>query len=121
MPLAVTPAPPDAAAGELLDEAASKRLIAAAGVALPEGRLVAPDGGRRRGRGLGFPVVVKLCSADLPHKADAGAVAARPDDRRRRGDAPSRRMLARNAGVALSGVLVERMVEGGAGASCWSG
>ena len=110
-PLAVTLAPPDAAAGELLDEDASKRLIAGAGIEVPEGRLVAPDDAVAAAEQLGFPVVVKLCSPDLPHKADAGAVAvglATGADVH----AAVRQMLTRNAGVPLSGVLVERMVQG---------
>ena len=108
------------------------------GRAARRGGVEAPDR-RRRGRAargaagrarttpsprpseLGFPVVVKLCSPDLPHKADAGAVAVGLATRRRRGTRPSRQMLARNAGVALSGVLVERMVRGRRWRSCWSG
>jgi acyl-CoA synthetase (NDP forming) len=110
-PVEVALGAPDAAPGELLDEDASKRLIADAGVAVPAGRLVEPDQAAAAAEGLGFPVVVKLCSPALPHKADAGAVAvgvANADEV----DAAVRQMLARNEGVALSGVLVERMVQG---------
>ena len=45
------------------------------GVAVPEGRLVEPAAAGAAAAELGFPVAVKLCSADLPHKADAGALA----------------------------------------------
>lgn len=95
----------------LLDEFESKRLIADAGVAIPDGRLVAPGAAGAAAAQIGFPVAVKLCSADLPHKADAGALAlglTTPEAV----DAAVKAMLERNAGVPLSGVLVERMVGG---------
>jgi acyl-CoA synthetase (NDP forming) len=102
---------PTYSAGELLDEDASKRLIADAGIELPEGRLVAPEEAVAAAEALGFPVVVKLCSPDLPHKADAGAVAVGPANADEVQMAV-RQMLARNPDVPLSGVLVERMVQG---------
>ena len=101
----------DRPGGALLDEYDSKRLVAAAGIAIPEGRLVEPAAAGAAAVEIGFPVAVKLCSADLPHKADAGALAlglTTPDAV----DVAVAAMLERNVGVPLAGVLVERMVEG---------
>ena len=98
-------------AGSLLDEAASKALLAAAGVRLPAGELVAVgEAGRAAGR-IGFPVAAKLVSAELPHKGAAGALrlglrtAAEVD-------AAVDEMVAAVAPVVCRGVLVEQMVAG---------
>lgn len=66
--------PLPAVAGELLDEAASKRLLAAAGVPLPPSEAVALAEASAAALRVGFPVVAKLISSSLPHKAAAGAV-----------------------------------------------
>ena len=95
----------------LLDEYDSKRLVASRGVAVPEGRLVEPSAAGAAAAEIGFPVAVKLCSADLPHKADAGALALGLTTAAAVDDAVAQ-MLERNAGVSLSGVLVEQMVGG---------
>ena len=95
----------------LLDEYDSKRLVAAAGVAVPDGRLVEPSAAGAAATEIGFPVAVKLCSADLPHKADAGALALGLTTAAAVDEAVAQ-MLERNAGVPLSGVLVESMVGG---------
>ena len=100
-----SPTPP------LLDEYDSKRLVASRGVAVPEGRLVEPSAAGAAAAEIGFPVAVKLCSADLPHKADAGALALGLTTAAAVDDAVAQ-MLERNAGVSLSGVLVEQMVGG---------
>ena len=63
--------PPDAT---LLDEWEGKRLLAAAGVPLPEGRLCTAEEAPAAAQDLGFPVVVKLVHKDLAHKSDAGAL-----------------------------------------------
>ncbi len=110
-----TPVSVDAQAEEpdapLLDEHDSKRRVAAAGVAVPDGRLVEPAAAGAAAAQIGFPVAVKLCSADLPHKADAGALALGLTSAAAVDEAVAR-MLERNAGVPLSGVLVECMVGG---------
>lgn len=100
-------------AGEarLLDEAASKGLVAPFGLAVPEGRLVPPSEAPAAAAALGFPVAAKLCSPELPHKAAAGAVSLGLRDEAEVAAAVEA-MLAANPGLPLSGVLVERMVEG---------
>ena len=58
----------------LLDEAAAKKLLAGAGINVPIGHVgtgaEAPD----LAAALGFPVALKMVSAKLPHKTEAGAV-----------------------------------------------
>ena len=58
----------------LLDEAKAKGLLRSAGITVPHGAVAsgrdAPDAASR----LGFPVAVKMVSARLPHKTEAGAV-----------------------------------------------
>lgn len=116
---------PAPAATEPLDERAAKQLLAAFGFSVPDGVWVAGSSTRRgdrederlaaqaaaAARSLGFPAVAKLVSPGLPHKADAGAVTLGLDDARAVEQAVSR-MLARNPDAPLSGILVERMVEG---------
>jgi acyl-CoA synthetase (NDP forming) len=103
------PAAPLAAAP--LDESAARELLATAGILLPEGRLVAPADAPAVAAELGFPVVAKLASRELAHKADAGAVALGLRSRRDV-EAAVAAMIDRNPSVALDGVVVERMVVG---------
>ncbi len=74
MPLPDWPAAP-AGAGHLVTEWPGKQLLAAAGVAIPNGRLV--DGAAAAvtaAEAIGYPVVVKAVAVDLAHKTEAGAV-----------------------------------------------
>jgi acyl-CoA synthetase (NDP forming) len=58
-----------------LDEAAGKALLAQYGVAVPRTVVVeGVDEVDRAARDLDFPVVVKVVSADILHKSDAGGV-----------------------------------------------
>jgi acyl-CoA synthetase (NDP forming) len=65
----------DASGGEWLSEAEAKALVAAAGVPVPEMRL-APDvvAAVAAGEEVGYPVALKLSSAELQHKSEAGAL-----------------------------------------------
>ncbi len=93
------------AAGEALDEAASKALLAAHGVPVPESRVVhSADEAAAAAEELGFPVVVKALG--VAHKSDVGGV--RLD---LRSAAEVRGALDLMAGLSGS-YLVERMVEG---------
>ncbi len=66
--------PIDYGALRVLEEWEGKKRLAAAGVSIPEGRLVNASGAPSAAEEIGFPVVVKLVSEDLPHKTEAGAV-----------------------------------------------
>ena len=68
------PAPARGAARDVrvLPEHEAKPRLAAAGVAVPSGRLAPPDEAATAADGLGYPVVVKI--AGSAHKTDAGGV-----------------------------------------------
>ena len=72
--LALAPVVPHAGTPEVLDEWHSKQRLAAAGVPVPEGRLADAETAPEAAAALGFPVALKLVSAELPHKTEAGAV-----------------------------------------------
>ncbi|MEX2644114.1 MAG: acetate--CoA ligase family protein [Acetobacterales bacterium] len=59
-----------------LDERAGKALLASRGIAVPRSVVVKDASGARGGalEGLSFPVVVKVMSAEILHKSDAGGV-----------------------------------------------
>ncbi|MCZ6470078.1 MAG: acetate--CoA ligase family protein [Gammaproteobacteria bacterium] len=59
---------------QLLDEWQGKARIKAAGIDVPDGVLCSSDEVVSAADKLGYPVVVKLVSNELPHKSDAGAV-----------------------------------------------
>jgi acyl-CoA synthetase (NDP forming) len=97
-----------------LDEAAGKEMLAAAGLSVPEGRVVEGDSAPDAAAALGFPVVVKLVSAKLPHKTEAGAVKIGLAGRDEVADtiAAIRQSVAAYNGAALTDrFLVERMVD----------
>src|SRR5690606_13245082 len=59
----------------VLDEVASKRVLAAYGVATPhEAVVISFEEAREAARSIGYPVSVKIVNASLPHKAEAGGV-----------------------------------------------
>jgi acyl-CoA synthetase (NDP forming) len=63
------------ASGMVLNEVESATCLAAAGVSFPPSRLVrTKDEAVLAAGGIGYPVVVKLCSRLIPHKALAGGV-----------------------------------------------
>jgi acyl-CoA synthetase (NDP forming) len=57
-----------------LDEWESKSRVREAGIPVPAGRLCRAAEAPDVGAAIGFPVAVKLISASLPHKTEAGAV-----------------------------------------------
>jgi acetate---CoA ligase (ADP-forming) len=86
---------------------------------LPETREVlansAPDAAAAAER-LGFPVVLKVQSADLPHKTEAGGVRLNLADRdavTAAYDAMLREVARHRPGVTIDGVLVQRMAPKG--------
>jgi acyl-CoA synthetase (NDP forming) len=63
------------AEGELLNEWDSKQALKAFGLPIPNGVLSTPDKALQDAESLGYPLVLKAVSAQLPHKTEAGAVA----------------------------------------------
>ncbi|MGV8891087.1 MAG: acetate--CoA ligase family protein [Pseudomonas sp.] len=61
--------------GQLLNEWDSKQVLKAFGLPIPNGVLSNPDKALKDARALGYPLVLKAVSAQLPHKTEAGAVA----------------------------------------------
>ena len=93
-----------------LDEVRSKRLLAAHGLVVPDGRVAAADGVLAAAREVGFPVVLKAVSSALAHKSDAGAVAVGLHDEAELAAALAG-MQGRLAGQGIGRFLVERMVD----------
>jgi acyl-CoA synthetase (NDP forming) len=107
-PALLHPALPAHDGSRVYDEWESKRMLAAHGLTVPEGALVASaTEAVAAAEALGYPVAVKAVSAEIAHKTEAGAVALNLID----GDAvyeAATRML------GISGrVLVEEMVTAG--------
>ncbi|MFJ2690641.1 acetate--CoA ligase family protein [Pseudomonas sp. NPDC087336] len=61
--------------GQLLNEWDSKQALCAFGLPTPNGVLSTPEHALKDAAALGYPLVVKAVSAQLPHKTEAGAVA----------------------------------------------
>jgi acyl-CoA synthetase (NDP forming) len=61
--------------GQLLNEWDSKQALRAFGLPTPNGVLSTPDQALEDAEALGYPLVLKAVSAQLPHKTEAGAVA----------------------------------------------
>jgi acyl-CoA synthetase (NDP forming) len=102
--------------GEVLSEQDSKALLKAYGIAVPKERVVtSPGDAGKAAKKIGFPVVMKIVSADIPHKSDLGlvAVGARDEDDARR---TYKRLVsaAKKAApkAAVDGVLIAEMVQG---------
>jgi len=98
-----------------LDEPAGKSVLAAFGVPVPAGEVVADPAAAAAAAGrLGHPVALKIVSALAVHKSDVGGVALGLADGAAVRDA-ARRLLegAARHGVAVDGLLVEQMSEPG--------
>ena len=115
------PAPPPAIpagrrAGQFLNEWESQLLLAPYGLPLVDTVFVtaaaaAPDAADQ----VGYPVVVKICSAALPHKSDVGGVALGLPDRAAVAEACRRidaEVRAKAPGVALEGFVIQRQARG---------
>jgi acyl-CoA synthetase (NDP forming) len=98
-----------------LGEHASKRYLAACGLAIPEGRLAQTLGeAQAAAASIGFPVAAKLQSAGLAHKSDAGGVILGIADGDGLAAAWDRLQgIARARVLALDGILVEAMARPG--------
>ncbi len=100
-----------------LSEYESKRILAQLGIAIPRGTLVRNvDDAIHAAAEIGFPVVLKAQSADLPHKSDMGGVilGVQSEAELRQGwSALHRNLQNARPGLVLDGVLVEAMGEKG--------
>jgi len=100
-----------------INEAEAKRLLAAAGVPFaPERVAHTRDEAIAAANEIGFPVVLKILSADIAHKSEAGGVVLglrSVDEVAVAFDAMMARVAARAPRARLEGALVARMIEGG--------
>ncbi|HUH63291.1 MAG TPA: acetate--CoA ligase family protein [Terracidiphilus sp.] len=94
-----------------------KQVVAQCGIAVPEGALARTlDEAIAIAGRIGFPVVLKAQSADLPHKSDVGGVVLGVEntDALAAGWQQLHREISRaKPGLELDGVLVERMAKPG--------
>ncbi|MBO1018337.1 acetate--CoA ligase family protein [Achromobacter sp. SD115] len=101
----------------MLSEAAAKSLLREAGLPIPEGLVVASAGqAAREAERLGFPVVMKVVSAQIAHKTEAGGVklGIASADAAREAYATIHESVARHSPDAIiDGILVERMLPPG--------
>lgn len=97
----------------VLGEWDGKQLLAAHGLSVPEGRLVAPEDAAVAAAELGYPVAVKGVAPGLAHKSDLDAVQLNLDSAEAVTKAARevRALLPDPPGVAPK-VLVERMIPG---------
>lgn len=102
--------------GRTLDEWESKTLIAAAGIAVPKGTIVSAAEAAGAAERIGFPVALKIASADIPHKSEFGAVRLGLDSRAAVDDAIeaiTRSIAAKGPASSCGRFLVEAMVDDG--------
>ncbi|WP_167525595.1 acetate--CoA ligase family protein [Cupriavidus oxalaticus] len=104
-------------AGTAYNEADAKRLLACAGVPLPDERLVrTPEEAADAARRIGRPVAVKVVSADIRHKSDVGGVAlslASPEAVAETVRRMAREIPPRAPGAHIDGFLVSPMLQDG--------
>ncbi|MCY4230866.1 MAG: acetate--CoA ligase family protein [Alphaproteobacteria bacterium] len=108
---------PELNAGTAINEVEGKRILAAAGVpAVPERLAASAAEAAAAATAAGFPVVMKIVSADILHKSEIGGVILNVATKEAAGQA-YRDLLARAAAHApdarIDGVLVAPMVSGG--------
>jgi|BEDMetMinimDraft_2_1075160.scaffolds.fasta_scaffold00401_7 acyl-CoA synthetase (NDP forming) len=111
------PLPLPALPPSLADEKEAKDFLAELGFPVPPGiRAKSAAEAAAAAERLGFPVVLKLLSPDIPHKSDIGGVllGIETKEAARAGFAElEARRAARAPAARPAGVLVERMVKGG--------
>ena len=101
----------------VLDEVASKTFLAENGIPVPREIVAATlDEAVAAARSIGYPVVLKVVSADIAHKSDAGGVKLDIGDEaalRRAHAEIMRDVAAHRPGAKIDGVLVAPFVVGG--------
>jgi acetate---CoA ligase (ADP-forming) len=93
-------------AARTLEEYEAKRLLASFGLAVPQGTVCGADEAAGAARRIGFPVTLKVSSAEIAHKTEVGGVALNLKTEDEVRDA-----AARLSKLAPS-LLVEEMVQG---------
>jgi acyl-CoA synthetase (NDP forming) len=100
-----------------INEAHAKRILAEAGVPFAPERVARNrEAAMASAQEIGFPVVLKVLSADIAHKSEAGGVVLGLQDAAAVAsgyDAMMARVAAREPGARLEGALVARMIAGG--------
>jgi succinyl-CoA synthetase beta subunit len=100
-----------------LDEVQSKALLAACGLPIPTEKVVATeDEAVHAARAMGYPVVIKVVSADIAHKSDVGGVMLnlRDEDSLRKAYRDIEGNVRRHAAAAkIEGTLIAPYIEGG--------
>ncbi len=106
-----------AAGRTLLNEVEAKRLLAEAGIPVTEARLARTrEEAERLAEAIGYPVVLKVVSDDIPHKSDVGGVQLNLPDRQAVGAAYDRileNVRARRPDAHIEGVSVQRQAPPG--------
>lgn len=106
-----------AANGAPMVEREAKRLLSLYDIAVPDERLATDaDAAARAARELGYPVVLKIESPDLPHKSEAGGVLLGLTDEAAVRAGFQRVLASARAykpDATVHGVLVQRQVSGG--------
>jgi acyl-CoA synthetase (NDP forming) len=101
----------------MVPEYRAKALLTAVGIPFPAGRLVLTlEEAQTAAAALGFPVVLKAQSADLPHKSDAGGVVLGLSDASSLAQGWERlhaNIARARPGLVLDGVLIEAMGQSG--------
>ena len=110
-------AAPIVLADRALSEHEAKSILSPAGIAFPNEVLVRPgeDAGTAAAS-IGFPVVVKICSPDIPHKTEIGGVAVgrkTPEEARESARIILSRAHEQRPDARIDGVLISRMITGG--------
>jgi len=98
-----------------LTEAASKHYLAACGMKMPAGKLAATLAeAREAAQAIGYPLAAKLQSSAAAHKSDIGGVILKIADEKQL-DAAFEKLqaIARERGLTLDGILVEKMAPPG--------
>ncbi|MDB5970017.1 MAG: putative acetyl-CoA synthetase [Hydrocarboniphaga sp.] len=119
---ALSQARSDEARSGALSEAASREVLAALGLRMPGAEVATSrEQAAAAAKRFGFPVVAKIVSADVPHKAAAGGVKLNLGSETAVGDAFEQIMRDVHAHVPkadLKGVLIVEMVRGGTEFMC---
>ena len=97
-----------------LDEPCAKRLLAAAGIAIPQGCVIRSAADLPQAlAGLRFPLVAKLVSPDAGHKSDIGGVKLHlANGEQVLAAIAELDIAARSNGIGDSGFLIEEMISG---------